>query len=76
MRIGTVLFLLKIAKIRVRCSTVAQPVNEMMRVSYLLPRYTAQSFYAYTRPPLCLYFAYGQRWTSEYNDRFRSYWPR
>ena len=48
MRIGTVLFLLKIAKIRVRCSTVAQPFSQMMRVSYLLPRYIVQSSYAYT----------------------------
>lgn len=48
MRIGTVLFLLKIAKICVRCSTVAQPFNETMQVFYLLPRYTAQLFYACT----------------------------
>lgn len=51
MRIGTVLFLLKLSKIRVRCSTVAQPFNEMMRVFYLLPRYIVQSFYAYTHQP-------------------------
>ena len=48
MRIGTVPFLLKIAKIRIRCSTVAQPINETMQVSYLLLRRTAQSFYECT----------------------------
>lgn len=76
MRIGTVLFLLKIAKIRVRCSTVAQPFNEMMRVSYLPLRYIVQSSYACTHPPLCLYFACGQRLILKYNDLFRSYSPR
>ena len=73
MRIGTVLFLLKIAKICVRCSTVAQPFNEMIRGFYLLLRYIAKSSYAYTHQQLCLCFAYVQQLILECNDLFRSY---
>lgn len=61
MRIGTVLFLLKFAKTRVRCSTIAQLFSQMMRVAYLLPRRTVQSSYACTRQRLRPYFACGQR---------------
>lgn len=75
MRIGIVLFLLKIAKICVRCSTVAQLFSRMMRVFYLLLRCIVQSSYAYTHLRLYLCFAYGQRWTLGCNDLFHSYWP-